>query len=302
MSIRVEDLSKQYGEQFAVDSISFSASKGEVLGFLGPNGAGKTTTMKMITCFIPPTKGSIDVSGMKVGKDDLEIRKTIGYLPEHNPLYKDMYVKEYLKFVCDIFKLEDPHKKIREVIGMTGLSQEQHKRIGELSKGYRQRVGLAQAIIHDPKILILDEPTSGLDPNQLVDIRSLIKNLGKEKTVIFSTHIMQEVQAICDRVVIINSGKLVADAPIKDLKSMIGGQEFLLVEFKENVNESKLLQIPGISKVTKVGSHWKIVGKDAEADLRPVLIHWASQNNLTLLEIKKESGSVEDIFRQLTKN
>lgn len=209
MSIIVENLTKVYGTQKAVDSISFSANPGSVLGFLGPNGAGKSTTMKILTCFLNPTSGKASVCGFDVADNSVEVRKNIGYLPEHNPLYQDLYVKESLEFVADIHKIQNKKQRINEVIELTGLVPEQHKKIGELSKGYRQRVGLAQAIIHNPQVLILDEPTSGLDPNQLIEIRALIKDLGKTKTIILSTHIMQEVEAICDHVVIINQGKIV---------------------------------------------------------------------------------------------
>ncbi|MEM6726745.1 MAG: ATP-binding cassette domain-containing protein, partial [Bacteroidota bacterium] len=214
MSVQVKGLTKVYDTQKAIDKVSFKAQKGEVLGFLGPNGAGKTTTMKILTCFIPQSGGTASVCGYDTAESPMEVRERIGYLPEHNPLYLDMFVWEYLQFIASMHKLKNPKARISEMIEMTGLEREQHKPIGALSKGYRQRVGLAQAMIHDPEVLILDEPTSGLDPNQLVDIRNLIKTIGQEKTVIFSTHIMQEVQAICDRVLIINKGKLVANDPI----------------------------------------------------------------------------------------
>jgi ABC-2 type transport system ATP-binding protein len=219
MSIVVDSISKIYGQQTAVDQVSFKAEKGQILGFLGPNGAGKSTTMKILTCFIPQTSGSASVSGFDVTDSPMEVRRNIGYLPEHNPLYVDMYVKEALSFIADIHQVEQSKKRIAEVIELTGLGDEQHKKIGALSKGYRQRVGLAQAIIHDPAVLILDEPTTGLDPNQIIGIRLLIRELGKTKTVVFSTHIMQEVEAICDQVVIINKGKLVANDSIKGLKA-----------------------------------------------------------------------------------
>ena len=221
MSVKVEQLTKVYGTQKAIDQISFEAKKGEVLGFLGPNGAGKTTTMKILTGFIPPTEGTAEVCGLSVLEEPLAVRRKIGYLPEHNPLYKDMYVKEYLRFVAGMYQLSKPKNRIAEMVEMTGLEREQHKPIGALSKGYRQRVGLAQAMLHDPEVLILDEPTSGLDPNQLAEIRALIKKVGEEKTVIFSTHIMQEVQAICDRVVIIRQGELVANDTIDKLGTQV---------------------------------------------------------------------------------
>ncbi len=217
MSVSVENLSRFYGEQKAVDELNFKALPGSVLGFLGPNGAGKSTTMKMLTCFMPPTSGKATICGLDISKDSLEVRKNIGYLPENNPLYLEMYVKEFLDFIADIHQIKNKKERIKEVINLTGLQKEQHKKISQLSKGYKQRVGLAQAIIHDPQVLILDEPTSGLDPNQLIEIRKLIKDLGKTKTVILSTHIMQEVEAICDQVIIINKGKIVADDTLSGL-------------------------------------------------------------------------------------
>lgn len=223
MSIRVENLTKLYGTQKAVDGISFSVEPGTVLGFLGPNGAGKSTTMKMLTCYLAPDSGSAQVCGFNIIEQSLEVRKNVGYLPEHNPLYLDLYVKESLDFIAGIHKIENKKQRIAEVIELTGLGPEQNKKIGQLSKGYRQRVGLAQAIIHDPKVLILDEPTSGLDPNQLIDIRQLISDLGKSKTVIFSTHIMQEVEAVCNRVVIISKGKIVLDNSLEDVKKSYPG-------------------------------------------------------------------------------
>lgn len=219
MSIVVKSLSKTYGSQKAVDEISFEASPGKILGFLGPNGAGKSTTMKMLTCFLPQTNGEASVCGFDIATQSLEVRKRIGYLPESNPLYHEMYVKEFLHFVADSYQILNKKERILEVIGLTGLDKEQHKKIGQLSKGYKQRVGLAQAIIHNPEVLILDEPTSGLDPNQLIEIRKLIKDLGKTKTVILSTHIMQEVEAICDEVIIINKGKIVANDSLDGLLS-----------------------------------------------------------------------------------
>jgi ABC-2 type transport system ATP-binding protein len=224
MSISVSNLSKDYGRQRAVDAISFEASAGKVLGFLGPNGAGKSTTMKILTCFIPQTSGSAKVCGFDVNENPIEVRSNIGYLPEHNPLYLEMYVKEALGFICDIHQIANKQERIKEVIGLTGLGDEQYKKIGALSKGYRQRVGLAQAILPDPQVLILDEPTSGLDPNQVVGIRNLIRELGKTKTVILSTHIMQEVEAVCDQVIIINKGKIVADGELDQLRKEYPGK------------------------------------------------------------------------------
>ncbi len=301
MSVKIQGLTKIYGTQRAVDNVTFEAKKGEVLGFLGPNGAGKTTTMKVITCFIPQTEGTAEVCGYDTSENSMEVRRRIGYLPEHNPLYKDMYVREYLAFIAGLHKLKNPKARIDEMIEMTGLQVEQKKLIGALSKGYRQRVGLAQAMLHDPEVLILDEPTSGLDPNQLVDIRALIKNIGQEKTVIFSTHIMQEVQAICDRVIIINQGKLVADDPIDVLRERISGETGVVVQFLEKIGAGKLAQIPGVKRVEilKDNEFQLISGK---TDIRPAVSKWAAQNGLTLIEMRREIYSVEDVFQKLTKN
>lgn len=224
MSIVVEQLSKSYGKQKAVDEISFSIERGDILGFLGPNGAGKSTTMKILSCYLPQTSGRAAVNGYDINRNSLEVRRSVGYLPEHNPLYEDLYVKESLNFVAGIHGLSNKGRRIGEVIGLTGLEPEQHKKIGELSKGYRQRVGLAQAILHDPEVLILDEPTSGLDPNQLIGIRNLIRELGKSKTIIFSTHIMQEVEAVCDRAIIIHRGRIMEDRPLEELRSLYPGK------------------------------------------------------------------------------
>jgi len=218
MSLSVKNITKQYKKQIAVDDISFEIKSGEIVGFLGPNGAGKSTTMKIISCFIPPTKGTVTVCGFDVSNDDLKVKKKVGYLPESNPLYYDMYVIEFLSFIASLHKINNKKERIKEMIEMVGLQNEQHKKIGTLSKGYKQRVGLAQAMIHDPEVLILDEPTSGLDPNQIIEIRELIKNFGKDKTVLLSTHIMQEVESMCDRVIIINEGKLVADDSVESIK------------------------------------------------------------------------------------
>jgi ABC-2 type transport system ATP-binding protein len=302
MSVKVENLSKIYGTQHAVDNISFEARKGQVLGFLGPNGAGKTTTMKIITCFIPQSIGKVTVNGFDVSQDPIAVRKAIGYLPEHNPLYKDMYVKEYLRFIAGIYKLSNAASRVADMIDRTGLGIEQNKLIGALSKGYRQRVGLAQAMLHDPEVLILDEPTSGLDPNQLVDIRALIKSFGKEKTVIFSTHIMQEVQALCDRVIIINQGKLVADDPIEKLQQRVKGESIVTVEFQQGVSADKLSRIKGVRSVSAAGKNQWHLNSAAEDDIRPAVFRFAVEEGLVLLEMNKNVFSVEDVFQQLTKN
>ncbi|HHH50599.1 MAG TPA: gliding motility-associated ABC transporter ATP-binding subunit GldA [Saprospiraceae bacterium] len=301
MSVKVQQVYKTYGVQDAVKDVSFEAKPGEVLGFLGPNGAGKTTTMKIITCFIPQTSGQVEVCGYDVEKDPLEVRRNVGYLPEHNPLYKNMYVKEYLHFVAGLHKMKNKTQRVGEMIERTGLGKEQHKLIGALSKGYRQRVGLAQAMIHDPKVLILDEPTSGLDPNQLVEIRELIKGLGKEKTVIFSTHIMQEVQALCDRVLIINQGILVADDPIEKLQNRISGETVIRVEFVEKIAKALLEKINHVKTIRNMGHNkWELLTTHSQ-DLRADVFNFAVQNNLTLLEMTKEKYTVEDVFQQLTK-
>jgi ABC-2 type transport system ATP-binding protein len=300
MSVQVEQLTKIYGTQRAVDHIAFEAKPGEILGFLGPNGARKTTTMKMITGYLPPSEGKLSVCGIDVVEDTLTAQREIGYLPENNPLYKDMYVREYLTFVARIHKLGKPEKRINELIDMTGLGREQHKPIGALSKGYRQRVGLAQAMIHDPQVLILDEPTSGLDPNQLAEIRSLIKQLGEKKTVIFSTHIMQEVQALCDRVIIINRGKLVANDPIERLQSRLQGETIVTVAFAKSVTKADLAAIPGVRTVESFGKNrWRLasVGKQ---DIREAVFQLAVAQNAPLLELRRDELSIEDVFRQLT--
>ena len=301
MSVIVNGLTKIYDTQKAVDDLSFEAKSGEVLGFLGPNGAGKTTTMKIITCFIPQTSGQVEVCGYNVEKDSMAVRSNIGYLPEHNPLYKDMYVREYLQFIAGLHKIKIKRARIDEMIEMTGLEREQHKLIMALSKGYRQRVGLAQAMLHDPEVLILDEPTSGLDPNQLVEIRALIKSIGEQKTVIFSTHIMQEVQAICDRVIIINKGKMVANDDIESLKHRVSGQSIVSVEFREKTAANVLKGINDVKEVIDLGNNkWQLTST-TQKDVRAAVFNFAVANNLTLLEMKKEVFSVEDVFQELTK-
>jgi ABC-2 type transport system ATP-binding protein len=301
MSVKVQDLTKIYGEQRAIDSISFEAKKGEILGFLGPNGAGKTTTMKILTCFIPQSSGVAEVNGFDVEKNPLEVRRQVGYLPEHNPLYKDMYVREYLEFVAGVHKLDKKKQRVAEMIERVGLSVEQAKPIGALSKGYRQRVGLAQAMLHDPSVLILDEPTTGLDPNQLVEIRRLIKDLGKEKTVIFSTHIMQEVQALCDRVMIINKGEIVANDTIDMLQNRIKGETLVTVEFSQSIDNQRLLKISNVKNVKILGDNKYQLASDMSKDIRAEIFRFAVDNNLTLLEMHKEVFSVADVFQELTK-
>jgi ABC-2 type transport system ATP-binding protein len=301
MSVTVEGLTKIYGSQRAVNNIHFQAKAGEVLGFLGPNGAGKTTTMKVITCFIPQTEGKVSVCGYDVATDAMEVRKNIGYLPEHNPLYLNMYVREYLRFIARMHKISRPGSRIDDMIEMTGLQREQHKLIGALSKGYRQRVGLAQALIHDPQVLILDEPTSGLDPNQLADIRKLIKKLGEEKTVIFSTHIMQEVKAICDRVVIINQGKLVANDTIDQLQTGAAGESIITVEFQNAPAVEKLRKLQRVRNVKALDEKRYQIIAGPEEDLRPAIFDFAVEQGIKLLEMRKEVYEMDEVFQRLTR-
>jgi ABC-2 type transport system ATP-binding protein len=301
MSLLVNHLSKVYGAQKAVDDISFSIDQGEIVGFLGPNGAGKSTTMKIATGYIPPTSGSVNVSGFDVVEQPMQVKKIIGYLPEHNPLYLDMFVHEYLSFIGKVYGI--PHRQLKprigEVIAMCGLTLEQNKIIGSLSKGYRQRVGLAQALIHNPEVLILDEPTSGLDPNQIFEIRKLIKEISRDKTVIFSTHIMQEVQALCDRVIVINRGKIVADDRMANLIGKNGSASVIVVEFKNPVLPNDLEALPGVARVVADGKSFRIVAKE-QADVRQELFRFAAEKNNSLLSLKLEENSMEDIFRSLT--
>ncbi len=301
MSLSIQSITKQYGDQKAVDNLSFDVGGGTIMGFLGPNGAGKSTTMKMVSCYLSPTSGTAKVCGHDILENPLEVRKHIGYLPENNPLYFDMYVKEYLGFVAGIHGLDNKSNRVKDLIEMTGLGKEQHKLIGALSKGYKQRVGLAQAMIHNPDVLILDEPTSGLDMNQLVDIRSLIKELGKEKTVILSTHIMQEVQALCDRVIIINNGVLVADDPIESLQDRIKGENKITINLTDNnVNLAALKQVSGINSVSK-SDEGIIIRTDSDTDVRPKIFKTAVDAGWVIIEMKKEDISVEHIFQKLTK-
>lgn len=300
MSISVKHLTKYYGEQAAVNNISFEAKQGEILGFLGPNGAGKSTTMKIITGFIPATEGEVEICGLDIKKHALEIRQKIGYLPEHNPIYLDMYVKEYLAFVGKIYGVKNLKERIKEVIELVGLQREQHKITGALSKGYRQRVGLAQAIIHDPEVLILDEPTTGLDPNQLVEIRELIKKIGSSKTVMLSTHIMQEVKAICDRVIIINNGNLVANAATSELQHD-GNSQVVFVEFDAELSKSQLLKIPDVNQVEKITDTTFLISSMAKSDLRKSIANHAQNNSWLVLTIRIEEKSLEEVFKEYTK-
>ena len=301
MSISVENLTKVYGIQRALDAISFSAKKGEILGFLGPNGAGKTTTMKILTGFVPQTSGKASVCGFDTSAQSMEVRRRIGYLPEHNPLYKGQYVREYLQFVARLYHVPNAAVKVEEMIGRTGLAPEAHKQIGELSKGYRQRVGLAQAMLHDPEVLILDEPTSGLDPNQLADIRTLIRELGREKTVLFSTHIMQEVEALCHRVVIINKGRIVADDPIGQLQERLAGDTIVTAEFATMVERHLLARIKGVKSVEHLGGNRYRISAAKDTDIRVGIFEFAAAHHVSLLEMHREEQSIEGIFQLLTK-
>ena len=298
MSIEVKNVYKYFGEQAAVKDISFSVKKGEIVGFLGPNGAGKSTTMRMITGFLPVSSGEIYVSGLKVGIDNLKAQQKIGYLPENNPLYVDMYVKEYLEFVGRIYKVTNLKSRIKEMIEAVELELEQHKKIGALSKGYRQRVGLAQAIIHDPEVLILDEPTSGLDPNQLVEIRELIKSIGKEKTLMLSTHIMQEAEAICDKIVIISKGEIVTNKSTLELQKKASG-EFLFVEFQQEVSKSQLKKIKGVDGVESYNNGFLLKSNSLD-ELKINVSQFTQENNLVIMTLNTESKSLEEIFKDLT--
>jgi|TARA_B110000908_G_scaffold38387_1_gene46261 ABC-2 type transport system ATP-binding protein len=302
MSIEAKGVSKYYGKQKALDEVSFKISSGEIVGFLGPNGAGKSTMMKIITGYFPPNEGDIYVIGLDAVENSLEVRKKVGYLPEHNPLYPEMYVTEYLKFVAGIYKVKNKKDRVEEIIKMVGLSPERHKKIQELSKGYKQRVGLAQALIHDPDVLVLDEPTSGLDPNQLVEIRKLIRDIGKEKTVMLSTHIMQEVEAICDRVIIINEGRIVADAPVSEMKNMGNAEGYSLeVEVNEAISEELLSVINGVDKViSKSGLNYSIEISSAK-DIRAEISKAISDDGKAVLSMVRKEKSMEDVFKELTR-
>ncbi len=301
MSIQVSRLTKEYGKQRAVNDASFTVREGEIVGFLGPNGAGKSTTMKIITGYLPPTHGSVTVNGRDVVSDPMFVKRCTGYLGEHNPLYLDMYVHEYLGFVASIYGIHGSRKKQRvdEMIGLCGLSVEQNKKIGMLSKGYRQRIGLAQALIHDPQVLVLDEPTSGLDPNQLVEIRRLIKTVSVNKTVLFSSHILQEVQALCERVIVINQGIIVADDRLENL--MRKSNRYLVVEFAEDISEDVLLAAEGVRGVFRIAPGKFRISAALDKDIRPTLVRFSALHNLSLVELKQEENSLESVFSQLTR-
>lgn len=301
MSISISKISKSYGPQKALDQVSFEIETGELIGFLGPNGAGKSTLMKIITGYLSADDGNVRINGKMVDSQDISIRQQIGYLPENNPLYPDLYVREYLEMVARFYRLTNTNEQVAKMIELTGLTSERHKKIGQLSKGYRQRVGLAQALIHDPSVLILDEPTTGLDPNQLEEIRQLIRTIARNKTVMLSTHIMQEVEAVCSRVVIINKGKLVADGSIGQLKSgQFSRKQTVLVEFDQTIDPEKLRAVEGIDSLELI-TPASFVVESLKADIRPALFRFAVQNQLILLTLKEQQRSLENVFQDLTR-
>lgn len=302
MSVKVKNITKYYGSQAALNNVSFEVGTGEVVGLLGTNGAGKSTMMKIITCFIPPTDGNVEVCGFNIYDNSLDVRKKIGYLPENNPLYYDMFIKEYLAFIAGIHQIPSKSKKNRidEIINITGLSPELNKKIGALSKGYKQRVGLAQAMIHDPDVLILDEPTAGLDPNQLIDIRNLIRKIGSQKTVLLSTHIMQEVEAVCDRVIIIDKGKIVADDSTQNLSKKNESNFVIKVEFEGAVEDSFFNQIKGIIKISKDKLGIYTIICDNKHDIRAEIFKKAVSKGITVISLQKEEQSIEKVFQNLT--
>lgn len=300
MSIEVNKVVKKYGSQAALNNVSFSVKEGEIVGFLGPNGAGKSTMMKIITCYLEQTEGNVSVCGFNVQEDALKVKSLVGYLPESNPLYYDMYVKEYLMFIAGVHKLKNKKERVIEIIHDVGLNLEEHKRIGELSKGYKQRVGLAQALIHNPKVLILDEPTSGLDPNQLVEIRNLIKRVGKEKTVLMSSHIMQEIEAICSRVIIINRGDIVADEQVDVIKHSLDANKGILVEFREDVTEEQLLEIEKVGKVNSRGTNKWLLLSDDKSDIREKIFKHSVSQKWNIISLTEEETKLEEVFKSLT--
>jgi ABC-2 type transport system ATP-binding protein len=300
MSVETRQITKLFGKQKALNEVSFSIKKGELVGFLGPNGAGKSTMMKIITGFLPPDSGEVFVNGQKIVSKNLEIRKNIGYLPEHNPLYTDLFVKEFLEITAGFYNLQNTKKRVAEMVDLTGLGDEQHKKIRALSKGYRQRVGLAQALIHDPSVLILDEPTTGLDPNQLEEIRNLILTISSEKTVMLSSHIMQEVEAVCSRVIIINKGNIVADGGINEIKSgKINRNQTVIAEFSSSVEPDKIIKVEGVKKVISNGKFFEIEST-GEKDIRPAIFQFAVDNKITLLTLNEKQQNLENVFHQLT--
>lgn len=303
MSIEVNQVTKVYGSQKALDEVSFKVSPGEIVGLLGPNGASKSTLMKIITCFIPPTEGEVIVCGHDIFEESLQVREKVGYLPEHNPLYLEMYVREYLEFIAGIHKIKGNVKgRVAEMIELTGLTLERKKKIGALSKGYRQRVGLAQALIHDPEVLILDEPTSGLDPNQIHEIRNLIRSIGATKTVMLSTHIMQEVEAICDRAIIIHKGRIVADDATRNLSATVRNKKKITVEFSGNITNEDLKHLPGIASLEQVNPNTFVIETEASLDIREDLFKLAVQKESGILSLNKEEVRLEEVFQILTQD
>ncbi len=302
MSIVVSNITKRYGTQLALNNVSFSINPGEIVGLLGPNGAGKSTLMKIITCFIPPTSGDVTVYGHDIREESLEIRRKVGYLPENNPLYTEMYIRECLEFIAGLHNLgSNRNSRITEIMELTGLTAERKKKIGALSKGYKQRVGLAMALVHDPEVLILDEPTSGLDPNQLVEIRNLILEIGKQKTVVLSTHIMQEVEAMCNRAIIINKGEIVADDSPGNLLHNMGATDRVYAGFDKAVDIKLLRQIPGVKQVTAADPDTWLFEAEKNKDIRQEIFKFAVEKNLTVLSMRKEENTLENVFRKLTK-
>jgi len=302
MSVEVNNLTKIYGNQRALDNVSFNVSEGDILGFLGPNGAGKSTTMKILSCFIPQTGGDARIGGKDVKTESLDVRRIVGYLPEHNPLYKDMYIKEYLLYVAKLYGISKPFSRVREMIDLTGLGREQNKLISQISKGYRQRVGLAQAMIHNPEVLIMDEPTSGLDPNQLLEIRNVIREIGKEKIVIFSTHIMQEVEALCNRVIIINKGKIVLDDKTDRLQTVSKGSTTVVVQFppSSKIDIERFKDIPGLKDIRHTGGNVFEFSAGGDTDIREHLFDACVASGYKLIRMEHRQFSMEDIFQQLT--
>jgi len=299
MSIEVKNVIKIYGEQRALNDVSFSINNGNIVGFLGPNGAGKSTMMKIITCYLPQSEGSVKVCGFDVVDQPIEVKKRVGYLPEHNPLYPEMYVREYLEFIAGVHKIPNKQKRIDEMIDLVGLTIERKKKIGALSKGYRQRVGLAQAMIHDPEVLILDEPTTGLDPNQIVEIRNLIKSIGENRTVMLSTHLMQEVEAICDQVMIINRGNIVANDKAENLRAY-QNKQMIRIEFDKAVAPNMLKTIAGVTDIERINDSTWLLGSASDKDVRQAVFAFAVEKELSVLTIQKEEKRMEDIFKKLT--
>ena len=302
MSVEIQHITKLFGEQKALNDISFNIGTGKVVGLLGPNGAGKSTLMKIITGYLSPTSGDVIINGINTQKDPVGIRQKIGYLPENNPLYSEMFIREFLEFIGHIYKMKGLNNRIDEIIRLTGLTPEQNKKINTLSKGYRQRVGLAQALIHNPDVLILDEPTSGLDPNQIRDIRDLISTVGQEKTVILSTHIMQEVEAICDRIIIIDKGQLVADEQTVNIQSKnLTENQTVLLEFDRNPGKEILQKIPGVGTVLQIKENKWLLQSQSKEDIRPIIFQFAVDQKLTVLSLAEQEKNLEDIFHELTK-